>query len=216
MNYGEEINLTFNLNNNDTDTSQSTAEQLFQELKSNIELAKQNLQEAQERQTLYANENRKELTFKVDDSVMLSTANLRAKGRSAKLLPRFIGPYKVLEVINPVAYKVDIPSSLRIHNVFHVSLLKPYIDGAEAFPDREQVLRPPPEDLNEEGEELWEVEEIVGKRRRKVKKGRRTRMVTEYLVKWKGYPEWENSWEPERGLRQAKETIQAFKNRNRT
>src|SRR6476469_451067 len=58
LNYGEEINLPFNLNSNSKDTtSQPTTEQLFQELKSNIQLAKQNLQEAQERQTLYANEN---------------------------------------------------------------------------------------------------------------------------------------------------------------
>ena len=209
LNYGEEINLPLDGGDKGM-TSQPTTEELFQELKSNIQLAKQNLEEAQARQTLYANENRKEMTFKVNDSVMLSTVNLRSKGRSAKLLPRFIGPYKIIEVINPVAYRVDLPSSLRLHNVFHVSLLKPYLDGTAAFPDREQIVRPPPEELNEEGDELWEVEEVVDKRIKKIGKGRRKRNVVEYLVKWKGYPEWENSWEPEQGLQQAKEAIQKY------
>ena len=48
-------------------------------------------------------------------------------GKSSKLTPRFVGPFEVLEIINPVAYQLSLSLVLAyIHNVFHVSLLKAY------------------------------------------------------------------------------------------
>lgn len=56
-------------------------------------------------------------------------------GKGSKLSPRFVGPFKILERIGPVAYKLSLPPSLsRIHNVFHVSVLRKYI------PDISHVL----------------------------------------------------------------------------
>lgn len=49
-----------------------------------------------------------------------------------KLAPKFIGPYPIKQVINPVAYRVDLPAPYnRIHNVFHSSLLEAYVDQAD-------------------------------------------------------------------------------------
>ncbi|KAJ9529435.1 hypothetical protein QJQ45_013693 [Haematococcus lacustris] len=60
--------------------------------------------------------------------VLLSTKNLRLKpGKAKKLLPRFIGPFKVLEHVGPVAVRLDLPPAMaRMHPVFHVALLRPY------------------------------------------------------------------------------------------
>ena len=56
-------------------------------------------------------------------------------GKSSKLVPRDVGPFDLLEVINPMAYRLALPLALaRIHNVFHVSLLKPY------HPDASHIL----------------------------------------------------------------------------
>ena len=49
-------------------------------------------------------------------------------GKGLKLAPRFVGPFEILERIGPVAYRLALPPSLaRIHDVFHVSILRQYI-----------------------------------------------------------------------------------------
>jgi hypothetical protein len=107
-----------------------------------------------------------------------------------------------------VAYELDLPDMYsRVHPVFHVSKLKPYIENSQ-FPHRQQATDRPLPQLLDSGEEAWEVDKIVGKRTRK----HRGRTVTEYCVLWKGYPEWERSWEPSKNLRQAEKAIEMFEN----
>ena len=66
----------------------------------------------------------------MEDKVLLSTKHIvLKKGSSRKLLPRFIGPFSIIEQINNVAFKIDLPAGLRMHNVFHISLFRPYIEG---------------------------------------------------------------------------------------
>ena len=62
--------------------------------------------------------------------MLVSTQNLSLKkGSTRKLLPRFMGPFSVIKEINDVTMEIDLPNKLRMHNVFHVSLLRPYIEG---------------------------------------------------------------------------------------
>jgi len=121
--------------------------------------------------------------------VLLSTTNLRMMGdkRTPKLAAKYIGPFTIKRVVNNNAYELDLPSTMHRHPVINVSDLKSYRDGAISHPDRLPPHdRPPPELIQEDGEEVYEVERIIGQRKR----GR----SVQYLVEWKGYPPWEATW----------------------
>ena len=84
-----------------------------------MQRARQCLQAAQQRQTRYADKHRSDLSFKVNDEVLLSTEHipLRAVG-TRKLLMKWMGPCTVVRVVNQVAYQVKLPDGRRIHDVF--------------------------------------------------------------------------------------------------
>ncbi|KAJ9544880.1 LOW QUALITY PROTEIN: hypothetical protein OSB04_024587 [Centaurea solstitialis] len=83
---------------------------------------------SQDRQKNYADNRRKPLEFQVGDRVLLKVSpwkGLIRFGKKGKLSPRFVGPFKIIEIIGPVAYRLDLPSELSsIHDTFHVSNLK--------------------------------------------------------------------------------------------
>ena len=101
----------------------------------------------------------------------------------AKLAPRRYGPFKVKGKVGTLAYRLEIPQQWKIHPVFHASMLTEY---HETTAHGKNFPKPPPEILNEE--EHFEVEAVLDSKRH----GRGTK----YLVKWVGYPEADNSWEP--------------------
>jgi Chromo (CHRromatin Organisation MOdifier) domain len=148
--------------------------------------AKQSLVAQQARRKEYADRSRREaIPFGVGDMVFLSSKNLQLKRGTRKLLPRWIGPFKVLERVGEVAYKLELPAHLKIHNVFHVSLLKPYCTrslGGNVQPPLPVIM---------DGEE-YVVERIL---RHRVRPRGRGRAVTEYLVSWKGYGPEYDTWE---------------------
>lgn len=165
-----------------------TAVELLRRWNSDLEQARDNMQQAQLRQAHYANQHRREHTYKVGDQVMLTTRNMRS--RSGKLNPRYLGPYLVKKVISPLNVELELPSTMRIRPIFHVSKLKPYLAlDAEVFPGRDQLIRPAPV-VEEDGSEYYKIECILDKRRKKI----RNRYVIQYLVKWIGYDASEASW----------------------
>ncbi|KAL0152330.1 hypothetical protein M9458_052053 [Cirrhinus mrigala] len=126
-------------------------------------------------------------TFTPGQKVWLSTRDIRLRLPSKKLSPRFIGPFTILEQVNPVTYKLQLPPQYRIHPTFHVSLLKschePLLPSTE--PGQEEEIPPPL--VLEEGS-IYSVKEILQSRHR----GGRL----EYLVDWEGYGPEERSWVP--------------------
>ena len=120
--------------------------------------------------------------FQKGDKVWLDSQNLKMLYHK-KMAPKHKGPFKINEVIGPVTYRLELPNYWKVHNVFHASLLRQYKEN-EVY--GANFDRPPVELL--EGEEVYEIDTILKHRKR----GR----GYQYLVKWKGYPIDEASWEP--------------------
>ena len=102
---------------------------------------------------------------------------------------------------SPLTYRLKLPTTWRIHNIFHAVLLKKYRE-TETY--GENYPEPPPE--LEEGEEVYDVETIL--RRRKRGRG------YQYFVKWRGYPITDASWEPEQSFSKDGSMLTAYKRRN--
>jgi hypothetical protein len=162
-----------------------------------VNRAKQLLQNAQQKQAEQANKHRRDLEFAVGDKVLLSTANIVIKtpGKQ-KLLPRFIGPYEILQRVGRVAYKLKLPQEMsRVHPVFHVSLLKAYhSDGVGTVEPAAPLF------YADDGVPIWEVEEVLAHRERKLARGKVKRS---FLVKWKGFGPESNTWQPESDINEA-------------
>jgi hypothetical protein len=93
-------------------------------LKENLARAKASLLAARSRQKLFVDQRRTEVELAVGQNVFVSTINFKpAHPGTRKLLPKWVGPFKVVERIKKVAYKVELPPNLKMHNVFHVQLL---------------------------------------------------------------------------------------------
>ena len=99
----------------------------------------QKLKKANDRQKSYANAKRILREFSVGEKVLLKVKPQKSTikfGKNAKLAPRYVGTFEVLEVVNPVAYIIALPPALaRINDVFHVPYLKKYITHHEHIID---------------------------------------------------------------------------------
>ncbi|GJT99048.1 putative reverse transcriptase domain-containing protein [Tanacetum coccineum] len=118
---------------------QLTGPEIVQETTEKIIQIKQRIQAARDRQKSYANLKRKPMEFQVGDRVMLKVSPWKGVvhfGKQGKLNPRYVGPFKVLEKVGAVTYKLKLPQELiRVHNTFHVSNLKKcYADEPLAIP----------------------------------------------------------------------------------
>nr|GEV42554.1 putative reverse transcriptase domain-containing protein [Tanacetum cinerariifolium] len=124
------------------------------------------MQAARDRQKSYTDLKHKPMEFQVGDKVMLKVSPWKGVvrvGKRGKLNPRYVGPFKVLERIGDVAYKLDLPEELsRVHNTFHVSNLTRWhadeplavpLDGLH-FDDKLQFVEEPVEIVDREVKRL--------------------------------------------------------------
>ena len=131
-----------------------------------------------------ANTSRRHLAFSEGDFAWLSTAHLPIRSGARKLAAKWAGPYRVMDKVAREAYRLELPASWKVHPVFHTSQLKECTGSSHT--NREAAV------LLDDAEPEFEVERFVDMRI--------VRGLRQFLVKWKGYGEFENSWEPESNL----------------
>ena len=112
-----------------------------------MKIIRERLKVATDRQKSYANMKRKDVRYEIGEKVFLKVSpwkKVMRFGRKGKLSLRFIRPYEVIEKVGPVAYRLALPPKLeKIHNFFHVSMLRRYRSNPSHVVSSETIeLRP--------------------------------------------------------------------------
>ena len=163
--------------------------------------AQDRLKKTQKQQQTQANKHRREIDFEEGDKVWLSMKNISTTRPCKKLDSKWIGPFPVVRRLGQ-SFRLQLPPSMRIHNVFHASLLTK--DPADPLPGQEYPEPLPVE--TEDGEE-WEAEEIVDVKH--VGRALKAR------VKWVGWPE-DLTYYPIRNFENLRELLRDYFERHPT
>ncbi|GJP73226.1 hypothetical protein CLOP_g3965 [Closterium sp. NIES-67] len=158
------------------------------------------LLDIQQQQKRQADRHRNDHTISVGDQVLLDTRNLDISHLPSKLRPRFCGPFLVEAQVTPVTFRLRLPATWKIHNAFHVQLLKPYRDPNTIFVGRQP---PPPPPVLVQNEPEYEVESVLAHRRRR-------NGTVELLIRWKGYDPSEDSWVSETDMGNARRPLHDY------
>lgn len=162
----------------------------------NVKIIRDRLKAAQSRQKSYADNRRKDLEFQVGDQVFLKLSPWKGVvrfGKRGKLSPRYIGPYEITERVGPVAYRLRLPPELsRIHDVFHVSMLRKYVA------DPSHILQEQPISLKKNLTYEEEPVQLLDRKEQVL----RNKTISLVKVLWRSHQVEEATWEPEDQMRQ--------------
>lgn len=155
------------------------------------------IQKVNDYQRKYADKKRMHHNFQVGDKVLVSNRHMKSIRPKKKLDWKYLGPGTITGQYGPTAFKVDLPGVRNVHPVYHASLLEPY-DLSSQIPSQGGQITDTMRDM---GDDVYKVDKIVERRRD-------NHGQWEYLIKWKDYPQEENSWEP--GTNLGNETLAKF------
>ena len=140
--------------------------------------------------------------FQKGEKVWLDLRNLKTLYHK-KMAPKREGPFIITDVLGPLTYRLELPETWRVYNVFHASLLRRYRENDVYGANYNR----PPAELNNEGQEVYNIEAIL--------KHRKRGQGYQYYVKWEGYPITEASWEPEGSFSNDSDILSQYKLRHR-
>ncbi|KAE8716635.1 Protein NRT1/ PTR FAMILY 3.1 [Hibiscus syriacus] len=168
------------------------------------DLARACLHKAGKRTKKWADRKRRDVNFEFGDLVLAKLANILLHADVHKgLVRRYEGPFQIVKRVGTMAYKLELPPTIRAYPVIHYSLLKPYHQDTED-PDRGKSHRAPVGVAISYDKEIQDIQAERVIRR----PGHRPRH--EYFVLWKGQPEYKGSWEHAEGLWQFRNRIDQY------
>ena len=160
-----------------------------------VKRIKERMLATQSRQKSYADPKRRDVEFSVGDKVFLKIAPVKGIvrfGKKGKLSPRFVGPFEILEKVGKVAYRLALPPSLeKVHNVFHVSLLRKYVA------DPSHVLNYEPLELSQDLTYMEKPVQILDRKEKEL----RNKKISLVRVLWRNSKIEESTWEREDEMR---------------
>jgi hypothetical protein len=181
-------------------TRTSTVPSVEERLQTITEARQQAQDTIKHAQNLVTNLPTQFIPYCAGDRVWLEARNLTTTHPSAKLAPKRYGPFLVTAAISRTSFRLKLPPQWKIHNVFHASLLTPYKETPEHGPN---FPEPSPDLID--GEPEWEVEQVLN--------ARRQCNQLQYMVRWKGFSEAHDSWEPANNIH-AEQLIEDFYRQN--
>ena len=182
-------------------SSSLTASELVMKISEIHNEVMNNIQKSNQSYTKYYNQDKEpQPEYNIGDKVWLLRRFITTKRPSSKLDYTRLGPFEIINKIGTRAFKLKLPDTMKIHPVFHVSLLEPFT--ANTIPGRSLPLPAP---IEVDGIMEYEVEEILDSRIRRKK--------LEYLVDWKDYDVNERTWEPQKNLTNSADLIKQFHNK---
>ena len=152
---------------------------------------------SQQTKKSYADNHRLPSCFDIGDQVWLLRRHINSTQPCDKLDYRRLGPFRIIEKINDVTFRLDLPPQLQIHPVLHSSLLEPY--QGNNIPNR---ITPPPPPIEVEARPEYEIAAILD--------SKIVRNKFYYLVDWLGYSPRERTWEPVENVVNARALIEDF------
>eukprot|EP00253_Pinus_taeda_P015383 PITA_15383 len=170
--------------------------EMLKEMEEMVKRVRDNLKVAQDRQKKFADRKRNFKEYQIGEHVYV---RIRAKKSTlqwsscAKLEPRFCGPFQILARVGPVAYQLTLPNHIRVHNVFHVLVLKKYVYDPKHIISWQDIQ------VELEGEFLVEPVSILDRRRVVLRK----RAIIQVKVQWQHFGPNEATWEDEQSMKEA-------------
>ncbi|KAJ3473840.1 hypothetical protein NLI96_g12795 [Meripilus lineatus] len=171
------------------------------------ESARRAIARAQVSQAKSYNKDRRTINFEAGDLILINPHSLEwveSRGEGAKLVQKWIGPFKIQQRINENTYRVRLGDNYPGNPVFNIQHLRRYIQSPREFGDRAalpelRALKP--------AREEYEVESIIGHKYDKKKRS------TVYLIRWVGFGPSHDSWQTTRDLRNAPELLNEYRKR---
>jgi hypothetical protein len=200
-NYGYHPKNDINIKKGDSECVPASDE-FLDKLKDIQQRSKINISRAQKSQALYYNKKKRQVQdLSIGDEVYINTKNITSTRPTKKLDHKRTGPFKIIKKLNSHVYKLELPTSMKVHPTFHISKLTPKtVKGLTDIENR--IVEPPPPVIVDSNEE-YEVDKVLDSRIHRNK--------LQYKVKWKGYEDpSEDTWEPEQNLENATLAIQQF------